>query len=178
MCQPRLPVTSEQAGNCFCFPLQRLLCQPCRGAAGDSRHHSLPWLLSLASDWGQRTLKPLQLRGLARLALVCGHGAGYRRRRRLCGSSGHLGSPILQRRKRLREWGFHEAKLSASECLFFWDSGLPTFFSYNALSFHERMAKIDGHCPHLAKWQVHQYPNLNVLGISVRSGNLQYLTKL
>ena len=62
-CQPRLPVASEQAGNCFCFPLQRLLCQPCRGPAGDSRHHGLPWLLSLAFDLGQRTLKPLQLRG-------------------------------------------------------------------------------------------------------------------
>lgn len=89
-----LPVPSEQAVNCFCFPLQWLLCQPCRGAAEDSRHHSLPSLLSLASGLGQRTLKPLQLLGLAHLSLVCGHGAGYHRRRQLCGPSGHHDSPI------------------------------------------------------------------------------------
>lgn len=91
--QPRLPIPSEQTVNCFCFPRQWLLCRPCRGAAGDRRHHSLPWLLSLAFDLGQRTLKPLQLLGLAHFAPVCGHGAGYHRRRQLCGSSVTAATP-------------------------------------------------------------------------------------
>ena len=62
MCQPWLPVPNEQAVNCFCFPRQWLLCHLCRGAAEDSWHCSLPLLLFLAFDLGQRTGKPLTAR--------------------------------------------------------------------------------------------------------------------
>ena len=61
--------------------------------------------------------------------------------------------------RKAKRVGFPRSQLSAFESLFFHDSALPTFPSYNALSFPEVMAKIDGHCPHLAKWSMRHYPN-------------------
>lgn len=114
-CQPCLPVPSAQAVHCLSFPLQWLLRQPSAGAAEDSRPHSLPSPLSLAFALGQRTLKPLQLLGLA-------HPASFVVTE-LCGSSGHHRSPVApgqgQEEERRLMSGLFRAKWTAGGRLCF-----------------------------------------------------------
>lgn len=81
-------VTCPQCTGSALFELSPTVVAPpaLRGAAEDSRPHSLPSPLSLAFALGQRTLKPLQLLGLA-------HPASFVVTE-LCGSSGHHRSPV------------------------------------------------------------------------------------
>lgn len=139
MCQPWLPVPSEQAVNCFRFPRQWLPCQLWGGAAEDSQHHSPPSLLSLDFGLGQRAMKPLQLLGLGHLSSFVvmepaiteeGSSVAFQ----VTATVRFL--PAHDRRKRrLTKWSFQEAKLSAFESLLFQGYVLLAFQSYNALSF-------------------------------------------